>query len=593
MLQDPNYYGSINANHETKTLAKIKQLVSGPSSGDITAKEKDYLTNFETKESQFYGLPKVHKSSEIKNAIQAQRGEYICCLNPEDLSFRPIVGGPNCSTQRLSHLLDILLKPYCEKVPSFIRDDIDFINHLPEHIQPNTKLVSFDVVNLYTNIPVDLGIKAVKYWIDRYPNLLQDRFEQEFILEGLRIILQNNTFAFGIEHFIQTKGTAMGTKVAPTYATLTLGYLEQKLHQRLVTLWGEEDAEAITSKWKRFLDDCFIRWNDNIERLSIFHQLLNDLDSNIKFTMESSDMELPFLDVLVIKEDTKLSTDIFYKSTDTHQYLHFGSCHPHHTKTAIPYNLARRLCAIVSDENTRDIRLKELKLYLLKQGYPQNLIDNGILKAKGYERSELLSTNTQENKTDIIPFVHTHNPRNHNLTSVVHQLNNVLKTDRSTQQIYRDVKFINSRRQPKNLRRILCSSHFKNSYKVTKCEDARCGTCTHIMEGSTYDFNGRQFTVNANMSCATKNVIYVITCAGCQEFYIGETSNQLRARVRVHRQHINSPEYRQIPLSEHLDTCGNKQFTIFPFYKLSSESDIQRREKEKHFIHVFKPRLNN
>ena len=72
-----------------------------------------------------------------------------------------------------------------------------------------------------------------------------------------------------------------------------------------------------------------------------------------------------------------------------------------------------------------------------------------------------------------------------------------------------------------------------------------------------------------------------------------ETSNPLRSRVRVHKQHINSPEYRQIPLSEHLDICGNKQFSIFPFYKLSGGTNIQRREKEKHFIHSFKPKLNS
>ena len=106
------------------------------------------------------------------------------------------------------------------------------------------------------------------------------------------------------------------------------------------------------SNWKRYLDDCFILWNHSSEKLSIFHQLLNDLNPNIKFTLESSDTKLPFLDVLVIKEGTTLSTDIYYKPTDTHQYLHFGSCHPHHTKTAIPYNLARRLCTIVSDKKT-------------------------------------------------------------------------------------------------------------------------------------------------------------------------------------------------------------------------------------------------
>ena len=44
------------------------------------------------------------------------------------------------------------------------------------------------------------------------------------------------------------------------------------------------------------------------------------------------------------------------------------------------------------------------------------------------------------------------------------------------------------------------------------------------------------------MSCETKNLIYVITCHGCNEFYIGETSTTLRARIRVHKQQMNHAE---------------------------------------------------
>ena len=82
------------------------------------------------------------------------------------------------------------------------------------------------------------------------------------------------------------------------------------------------------------------------------------------------------------------------------------------------------------------------------------------------------------------------------------------------------------------------------------------------------------------MSCDTRNVIYFIICLGCNELYIGETGNTLRARVRVHKQHINTPEYRQIALSEHLDVCGHKQLHI-PFHKLTGGDNICRREKEK------------
>ena len=158
----------------------------------------------------------------------------------------------------------------------------------------------------------------------------------------------------------------------------------------------------------------------------------------------------------------------------------------------------------------------------------------------------------------ILPFVHTYNPRNGNINSIIHQLNNVLREDEQTKSIYESCRFINSKRQSKNLKRILCSSQFEDpNYSVTKCMDQRCGTCNYITEGSTYNFSGRNFRINTNMSCDTRDVIYVITCPWCNEYYIGETSNTLRSRVRVHRQQINTPEYRQIQLSAHLETSGN------------------------------------
>ena len=36
-----------------------------------------------------------------------------------------------------------------------------------------------------------------------------------------------------------------------------------------------------------------------------------------------------------------------------------------------------------------------------------------------------------------------------------------------------------------------------------------------------FDFNGKKYYVNATMSCDVKNVLYVIRCLGCNEYYIG------------------------------------------------------------------------
>ena len=96
------------------------------------------------------------------------------------------------------------------------------------------------------------------------------------------------------------------------------------------------------------------------------------------------------------------------------------------------------------------------------------------------------------------------------------------------------------------------------------------------------------------MSCDVKNVIYVITCKGCNEFYIGQTGDKLRTRRTIHAQQIRDPTTRQIPLSAHLDTCSNNEpkFLMFPFYKVRTEKASFRLAKENFFIKCFKPKLN-
>ena len=106
-------------------------------------------------------------------------------------------------------------------------------------------MVSFDVVSLYTNISHDQGIKAINSWLTKYPELIHERFSKESILESIKIILENNNFYFIDKMYTQVQDTAMGTKFAPTYATLVLGYLEEKLYVQTEIKYGKEFARYI------------------------------------------------------------------------------------------------------------------------------------------------------------------------------------------------------------------------------------------------------------------------------------------------------------------------------------------------------------
>ena len=43
------------------------------------------------------------------------------------------------------------------------------MDFLPEHIPEDTILASFDVESLYSNIPHDLGLDAIKFWLQKHP----------------------------------------------------------------------------------------------------------------------------------------------------------------------------------------------------------------------------------------------------------------------------------------------------------------------------------------------------------------------------------------------------------------------------------------
>ncbi|XP_053398132.1 uncharacterized protein LOC128556608 [Mercenaria mercenaria] len=308
MLSDTSYYESIDEHADSRTQRLIHDTINKYGKG-LMKEEKDYLLNFEYTTSYFYGLPKIHKSKIIADELKKQNSEYIKVPIPDDVPFRPIVGGPNSVTQRLSHFLDIILKPFCEEVPSFIRDDLDFLNYLPEQVEENSTLVTFDVISLYTNIPHDLGLEAVRFWIEKIPGKIETRFKIAFILKSLQIILQNNVFYFDGRFYVQKKGTAMGTRVAPTYATLVLGYLEETLYNNIKHRYSSEFASYLRLNWKRFLDDCFLILNKKINALE-FLQELNKLHPSIQFTCSENDVIMPFLDILVKKSGNSITTDL-------------------------------------------------------------------------------------------------------------------------------------------------------------------------------------------------------------------------------------------------------------------------------------------
>ena len=141
----------------------------------------------------------------------------------------------------------------------------------------------------------------------------------------------SNFFEIGEEVYHQLLGKAIGTKFASTYVSLFMVELEKKIF---------ENTNFKLLLWLRYLDDIFCIWAEGLERLQEFYQYLNSFHPTIKFTMEFSKEQINFLDVNISQKEGALQTDLYCKSKDTHQFLHFRSCHRYVYKKSIPYGQA-------------------------------------------------------------------------------------------------------------------------------------------------------------------------------------------------------------------------------------------------------------
>ena len=248
-LNDANTYQKIYEKCDNRVIKKTSELTNKYESL-LTKAEKLYLTNIFLSTSNFYGLPKVHKSKQINEAIQQQNNEYIEIHEPDDLTVRPIVGGPNCPTRPLSKLIDIILKPFLIHIKSYVKDNLDFLRKCSRKNNDSTTLVTFDVKSLYTSILHNYGLEAISFWIEKHPDSLNSRFSERFVLESIKMIIENNNCTSNNEFYRKISGTAMGTIFAPRYATLTMGYFEVHFYNICELKWGKEFQEFTLKKLK-------------------------------------------------------------------------------------------------------------------------------------------------------------------------------------------------------------------------------------------------------------------------------------------------------------------------------------------------------
>ena len=381
--------------------------------GDLSADTIKYFMVKDPKFAHFYLLPKIHKRL-------------------YDVPGRPVISNCSYYTENISSFLDFHLQPLAREVKSYIKDTNDFLKKLCSlpNLPDDIILCTVDVVGLYPNIPHEEGLSALRKRLD----LRQEKYvTTSTLVELAEVALKNNIFTFKEKTLKQKRCTAIGTKFAPPYSVLFMAELEEEILSEI---------ELKPYLWWRYIYDIFFLWEHGEEKLKGFIEYLNEKHPTIKFMAEWSKTSINFLDVTVSLVGGNITTDLYVKPTDSHQYLHSSSCHPYHCKKGIPYSQALHLNRICSDPNSFDRRCNDLEKWLIERGYSEREVRKQILRARGFSRDSLLDRENTREEQNKITFNLTYYPVFQNVKKLLAELHLLLTPDVAHKAVFTNVPII-------------------------------------------------------------------------------------------------------------------------------------------------------
>jgi Reverse transcriptase (RNA-dependent DNA polymerase) len=418
-----------------------------------------------------YALPKIHK---------------------EGNKMRPIVSSIGSPTEPLARWLVEELRTI-EPPPGLdIKNSIEFTESLKEfEIEEDELLVSFDVTSLYPSIPIDIAVKNMEEWL---VTKRVDIHKIKCYMDVVNLCMDENYFKFRDNIYKQTEGTSMGNPLSPILANIYMKKFETDLSK----------DKRFPRCWLRYVDDIFVI----LKEAEIDNTLdwINDQHGNIQFTIEKeSNNQLPFLDVLVKRNEKQINFSIYRKPTNTEKYIAADSFHPTQHKHAAFHSMAFRMCNI--SMSAEDYNIEKRKI-----------IEIG--RQNGY------------NNKDITSIIHKHE----------------LHTKRKQQTTFyglsdhekRTNKRISIPHWPK------ITNHMKKTFKEQKLEI--------VTTSSEFKIKNKLGTTKDKKDPTEKSGVYQINCAtrGCKALYIGQTRRAISSRFKEHENATKNEQLDKSSVAKHM-----------------------------------------
>ena len=305
----------------------------------------------------------------------------------------------------------------------------------------------------------------------------------------------------------------MGNCAAPPLAIIYMHHVETAIRQKC--------PEIIF--WKRYIDDIFFI----IRHLSPESLLAtaNSVNRFITFTLEEPENDsLPYLDVLVTKENHDFSFKLFTKPLHSGCCLPFDAFVPNSRKKCLITSEVKRARRNTSNPNKADSE-HIIKERLQRNGYPPQFINRTIENIRE-------TTEPRPNFTSFVKVPFISNRQRRQVPRLLRQTG-----------MHEEVRVVFTTERP-------LSRQFRPRFKPMTCP-ATCATC---------------LTARKPGMCYTKNAIYEITCDICGDTYIGQTKRTMRSRINEHTKSKESLVF------QHMSIHGTSTSARFRWRVITTEA---------------------
>lgn len=304
-------------------------------------------------------------------------------MHKPNIPMRPITSGIGSCPHRLAK---VLARPLTKALGSIsgahLKNSTDLINRLKNISLEGKKMASFDVKALFTNVPIDSAIKAIK-------RAIQDMDEDDLpvkkadFVKLVSLCINFSPFEFNGEEYNQHSGLAMGSPLSPVAACLAMEMLEQ---EEYIKIMGRG------ATWIRYVDDIMIVVPNGVDLRRKLDRL-NRVNERIKFTLELEENgTLPFLDTSIMRSGGVPKFKVYRKDTNCDDFIHYYSAHSERIKSGVVIGFYLRAMRVSSEEYLQE-EIKYIQEAFSKLAYPLGL----LIKLKNKARKIANRRNDENN----------------------------------------------------------------------------------------------------------------------------------------------------------------------------------------------------